>query len=482
MSLFGWSSLPLLWAQAGAMGAPTASSGSTSVLMLALRRWCSSLTLAPYDTASSWHGLGALAAGFGILIVVVACFQKPGTMFRQLFDLPSHFRLFSAAMARLRTATRLVGIVVGLTVLCWSTNQAIFYNAPSGRDDLMILLKGRLPSFLALEHGFLAALTPIRDIGLLGNLIPLLACGTVVLFQFTSDRYSNVHQILSPRASRDSFWGTVAWGSMGLYATYRLLSLIYVSGELPLGLGILVEVAFVPVLMAIADGAVLAWVLVELRNAGLAEPVQENLDLGGLIALLPATILACLLVMPARYMSTAVALAFPYFPTPSVSYTGQVISPSSFWNNITLYVRVILSSGILVLQTCSLAALGLIGATAWCKGTWWSGLMGWRSVLRAEGGRLIALTLSCSLIAGVLSTFSYLLLLAIPNQPWVLNAADAYAHFCTLPVGLLLTAGLVELGQRTLPLARVASANEEAVAVGSNLSDVATASEDICVG
>ena len=40
---------------------------------------------------------------------------------------------------------------------------------------------------------------------------------------------------------------------------------------------------------------------------------------------------------------------------------------------------------------------------------------------------------------------------ALPPQPWVLAAADSYAHYATLPVGLLLLAALVELGSRVPP-------------------------------
>ena len=41
-----------------------------------------------------------------------------------------------------------------------------------------------------------------------------------------------------------------------------------------------------------------------------------------------------------------------------------------------------------------------------------------------------------------------MLVLSLPIQTWVLGAADSYAHYATLPVGLLLTAGLVELFHR----------------------------------
>ncbi len=43
----------------------------------------------------------------------------------------------------------------------------------------------------------------------------------------------------------------------------------------------------------------------------------------------------------------------------------------------------------------------------------------------------------------------------------MLAAADSYAHYATLPVGLLTLAGLVELGERSLPTATPARAAVE---------------------
>ena len=48
---------------------------------------------------------------------------------------------------------------------------------------------------------------------------------------------------------------------------------------------------------------------------------------------------------------------------------------------------------------------------------------------------------------------AYLLVLSLPYSTWALAAADSYAHYGTLPVGLVLLAALVELGERSLPMA-----------------------------
>ena len=53
----------------------------------------------------------------------------------------------------------------------------------------------------------------------------------------------------------------------------------------------------------------------------------------------------------------------------------------------------------------------------------------------------------------MLSAAAYAVVLLLPAQSWVLNAADSYAHFVTLPVGLWTLAALIELARRSLPTA-----------------------------
>ena len=66
--------------------------------------------------------------------------------------------------------------------------------------------------------------------------------------------------------------------------------------------------------------------------------------------------------------------------------------------------------------------------------------------------------LATSVMAGGGAALAYLLVLSLPASPWVLAAADGYAHYATLPVGLLLLAALVELGERALPAATLTGA------------------------
>jgi hypothetical protein len=50
----------------------------------------------------------------------------------------------------------------------------------------------------------------------------------------------------------------------------------------------------------------------------------------------------------------------------------------------------------------------------------------------------------------------------MPAQPWILLAADSYAHYAGLPVGLVGLAALVELGERARRTSKAASPDEDA--------------------
>jgi hypothetical protein len=449
--LNAWIAATSIWAQAtatqGAPGAAGGSTGAASSPILALRRWYFSLTLSSPENPAGLAWLWAILLGLVGLFLVCAVVQGPGRTLRQLLDIPGHLRLFSAAMARLRRSGRMLAVVVGATVVAWTVNQTFTYADPQGRDDLTLLLKGRRLLPFAIEQGALAAATPLRDVVGLGNIIPLLVASAVLVFQFSSDRWGSVSRVISPRASRDAAWGTICWGATALYAVYRTISLLYGSSDLPLSGCFGVEVVVIPLLMPLADGMLVAWVAAELRNAGMGDTSEnEKLDIPGAVALMPAAALVCVLTMPGRYVSTAVALAFQYLPA---------LGPGNW---LTSYVRWQLGWGVVDLQAAAIAAVGMVGALAWCRGTASSVLGGYVRLLREEGGHLLGLVIGAGVMAGSLSALAYLLVLAMPAQSWVLAAADSYAHYATLPVGLLLFAGLVELGERALPRAALARA------------------------
>ncbi len=443
-----WIAASMVWAQttAGASGGGTAApaGGNAATAILPFRRWYAGLTLSPPVSSSGLAWLWAIGLGLlGLFALAVAC-QGPGRALVQALDVPGHLRLFSAAMARLRKSGRVLAAVVGVTVLTWTVGQMFTFSDPQGRDDLTALTKGRWLPGLALEQGVLAAATPLRDVLALGNMIPILIAAAMLTFQFSSDRWGSVSRVISPRASRDAAWGTVAWGSAALYAIYRTIGLIYGVPELPMTGCFGLEVVLVPLLMPIADGLLLAWVVVELRNAGLGDsPDRERLDVPGAVALMPAAALACVLLMPGRYVATAVALVFFYLPAQAPAW-------------VMSYIRWQLGWGVIDLQAAGLVAVGVAGALAWSRGTFGSMLGGYRRMLREEGGHLVGFLVAGGALASGLASATYLLVLALPTQTWVLAAADSYAHYATLPVGILTLAGLVELGERSLPRASVA--------------------------
>ena len=58
--------------------------------------------------------------------------------------------------------------------------------------------------------------------------------------------------------------------------------------------------------------------------------------------------------------------------------------------------------------------------------------------------------------AGLVAGLAYFAVLSLPTASWLLNAADSYAHYATLPIGLWTLSALVELGERSLPEATLA--------------------------
>ena len=441
-----WFAATSILAQATAPGSASPAPSGGSTLMLSLRRWYSSLTLSSPDAISGLAWLWAILLGLAGLTLLAMLFQGPFRTLRQLLDIAGHVRLFSAAMDRIRRSGRLLAIVIGMTVVTWTTHQMLTYADPQGREDLLLLLKGRHSVQLAIEQGALAAATPLRDIVGLGNFVPMLIGAAILTFQYSSDRWGSVSRVISARATRDAVWGTVSWGAAALYAVYRTIGMIYGSFDLPLGgclgLEIGLEVLVVPILMPLADGLLLAWVAVELRNAGLSETAENgSIDVAGTVALMPAAAVACVLMMLGRYVATLTALLSPY------------VNMTSAAN----YMRWQLGWGVVDMQAAGLMAVGLAAPLAWCRGTVRSLFEGYGRLLRQEGGRLVGLLIGTGAMGAAMSAVAYVLVLSLPTQSWVLSAADAYAHYATLSIGLLTLAGLVELGERSLPAASSAS-------------------------
>ena len=442
--------LPLVWAQAPAV-ATSATANPTALAPLALRRWCASLTLSSPESVPSLHGLWVLLASLGALLVLAMVFQGPGKALGQLLDIPGNVRLAIAAGRRLRRAGRLLSAVVGLTVLSWTGSQALVYGKSEGRDDMVQLTRARHLVELAVEQGVLAGLTPLRDVASLGSNLPLLLVATLIMFRASADLWGGANQPApwvksAASTSRGTGWTNAACAAGALLILYRLVSLGTGMSELPLGGCLMVEALVVPAIMAVCDGLLLAWALVELRSAGFGRSEGESLDVRAVIELVPGSIVACLVALPARYLATAVLLAWIYVPTSTASTA------------VGSYVRwQLMGQGLTDLQGLALLCAGVAGAIPWGPGTADDAFRGYRRLLAAQGGLLVGALVLAALAAGVVSAAAYFVVLALPAASWVLNAADSYAHYATLAVGLWLLSALVELGERSLPEAELAS-------------------------
>jgi hypothetical protein len=436
---------PLIWAQAqpGAVN-------PNSLAPLALRRWCASLTLCSSETIPNYHGLWAFVAALTALVLAAVVFQGPIKALKQLFDLPGHIDLFRKAVRRVWRAGRLVAVAIGFTVLAWTGSQAMMFSQESGKADLVLLTKARGLGELSVEQGILAGLTPLRDVAGLGDNLPLLIVAVIVVFRASIEPHGELDKPLlaSARAAGRPYprpgWTTVAWGVGAMYALYRIVARAAGSVDLPLGGCLVVEAFLVPLAMLIADGFLLAWLLTELRNAQFDLAGEDRLDPLQAIALMPGSALACALALPARYMAAFVFLAQLHLPT------------SVYATALGRYIRWQLRTGLTDLQAVALLFLGVVGVVAWTRGTMGGMIQGYRRLLTAEAGHLVAALAMAGMGTAVLSAMAYLVLLLLPVQSWVLAAADSYAHYLTLPVGLWTVAALVELAQRSLPAATLA--------------------------
>jgi hypothetical protein len=439
-------SLPLVWGQAD----PAAPNLDVAFL-LALRRWFSSLTLSAPQSGHALHALPVFLAGLLCLLALAVTFQGPGAALKQLFNLPAHVELVRAATRRVWRAGRVVSIAIGFTVLSWTAAEAVvFLKQDTRRFDPTVLTKARGLGEVALEQGFFAGLTPLRDVAGLGDNLALLLVAAILAFRASLEPPVAIippdpAAELEPfRPPQKSMWWFLVWGSASLCVLYRAVGWTAGSGDLPLGGCLTAEAFLIPAVLLISDGFLLAWLLSELRNAGFESTGEDRLDTKQAVALMPGAALACALALPARYVATFVWLSSAYLPT-WVHETS--------WGG---YVRWQLGWGLTDLQGASLVGLGIAGAVAWSRGTIRGAVAGYRRLLASQGGYLVAAVLMAGTAAGLLAAAVYSIVLLLPSQSWVLFAADSYAHYATLPVGLWTLAALIELGERSLPVARVA--------------------------
>ncbi len=447
-----------IWAQA-----QPGTANPNAISLLALRRWCGSLTLSSPRPAPDLHGLFALLAGLAVLFAVVMVAQGPARALGQLFDIPGHIRLVRDGLRRLRRSSRMVAALIGFTVVSWTGSQSLAFLrdssrgdvAQTGRGDLIQLTRSRGLGELAAEQGVLAALTPLRDVAGLADNLPLLIVAAILVFRASIEPQRSGEAGASVagagRGRAHPGWTTVAWGVGALYILYRVVARAAGSPDLPFGNCLVIETILIPMAMAVVDGFLLAWVLTEIRNSGLDIANEGRIDPLQAVALLPATILAAVAILPARYVATLVVLTTDHLPT-SIQTTS-----------LGAYIRWQLGGwGLCDIQAAAMVFVGLVGVVAWTRGRMGSSIVGYGRLLAAEGGHMVAALAMAGVVAGVVSAVAYAVVLLLPAQSWVLNAADSYAHFLTLPVGLWTLAALIELAQRSLPMASPARATAHA--------------------
>ncbi len=412
--------------------------------LLALWRWFESLTLTSPVSAPRLTGLWAWLLALGLLLIAAIALQGPRAALRQLLDLRGHFRLLRSATRRLRNAGRLVAILLGGTVFVWTLSQMTEFASETRLESLYVFMQSRGLPEIAAEEATLAAITPFRDLCGLGGTLFFLLPAAIVTFRLSLDHWGSIHDPFAAMAPPPPRWTLFCWGSAWLFAMYRFAGVVVRSGGFPTGGFGLLEVAAVPVLMAMADGLVLACILAELRRGGLSlgDDHARIVDARAAVGIWPLAVASCLLALPSRYVATTGWLLLPYAPGPRASQALSVL---------------LRGEGLIWLQGALMAFAAVMIAIAAWRDTPRRFVARGLHLLRLQGGRLVAWMAVCTAAAGLALGAAYAVLLAMPGQPWLLSAADSYAHYATLAIGLACLAGLVELGGQARPEASPAA-------------------------
>ena len=229
-------------------------------------------------------------------------------------------------------------------------------------------------------------------------------------------------------------WGVIVCGSTALYALYRITSFVAGTGDLPLRTRIPPEIVAIPLLMVLADGLVLAWILSELREAGPGAAGDAPFDpAGGGADARGGPGLRRGLAGPLRGHGRPLR---PGVPAP----LGH--------RRAARRLRALATGRGPDRPASGLADDPRPGRRRRLERRDPRRRLGYLRLLRAEAGHLVAALALASLAAGIVAAVAYAIVLALPPQTWVLAAADSYAHYATLPIGLLTLAALVELGGR----------------------------------
>jgi hypothetical protein len=432
----GWGAYPL-----GLQTAPGADPLRYPLILF--KRWFGSQTLTWPDPLPSFQGIWIWLIGLGLLLARAALAQGPARALRQLLDIPSHAKLLLASYGRLKRAGRLLAILFGTMIVSWTSWQFLTFSMTEKKEDLAILLKTKTRWDLSLEQGVLAGITAMRDLAGLGDTVLLLLVISGVVFKRAADRWQmGLEGDEDGSQPPPSAWMTLSWCGAWLYALYRIVTMVVDRDGLPLSLGMSLECVIVPALALLSDALLMAWILTELRG-----PLRnrDEMDVDGMIGLIPGALLCCLLTLPARIVGLMVWLLVRHLPP------GEVSS----WCG--MFLR---GWGLAWVQVISFCGMVTIASMTRRSGRFREGIAGIWSVMKAEGGHLAGAVLLGSITCAVAGGVVYAILLALPIQGWVLTAADSYSHYATLLTGLILAGALVEIGHRAERISRVREQGE----------------------
>lgn len=419
--------------------AQTIDTDSTDAMILALKRWVGQGTLTTPRTTSATdllarYWLFVLVA----IVLIVLLIQGPGRFFAGLLRKSEFETTLKMGLRRLRARLLVPMAMFGLVLCSWSTSQLLQYGMTANLDSLMLTLRGKTVSSFALEQGILAALTPLRDLINLADIWPMVAAGLFFAFRYSSQAQWIPNSIKTRSQVRAQLLVQFFWIVASVWLVYRLVLGVSGDGGLPLHSGAWFEIVVEPITMILIDATLLAWVIVELRDSLEKGSDQLAPDAEAVFGLFPAILLIAILLAPARVFAHVVWLTWNSV-LETMGDSAELPARAVEW------VVWALSWGLIDLQIVVAPLAILAGAVAFGGGSIRSTLgIAWRT-LRQRGSQYFLITLAFMAFAFLSSSAMTVLMLYHPAEPWVLMAADFYAHLASLGLGLWYLSCLIEL-------------------------------------
>lgn len=429
--------------------AQSSATSSADAMLLALKRWVGGGTLSSPDTVSSPDFLARFwLIGLGLLFLAGILLQGPRAFFSGLLEWSHVRQLIRAGLHRLRRRPVVPLAMAGFVLFSWTTIQLINYADPLGIDNLQRLLRTKTLPVVSFEQGFLAALTPLRDLTNLADCWPIVVAGALIAFQFTSKLQWVPRSTMNHGLKNAQFWAQAFWVFASVWLVYRMVVGVSSEGGLPLNTGAYVEVLLEPLMLLLIDSVILSWVLTELRDAPFSDHEQLLPNVENVLCLLPGLFFVNLLATPGRYAAHGLWLVWNAIV--DLITANNLVSPT-----LVNYVVWGLSWGIIYLQVIAFPLMILIGAAAWSQGSLRETLRISARVMKNQASTVFLITLFCGMLSFISTATISTLILSHPTESWVLMATDSYSHYASLFIGLLLVSCQIQLGEESLITAGV---------------------------